>query len=76
METERTMPEQRPVERIPASEARRLLAQGVFAEGSVAPKVAAAATFAERTGRDALICSPSVLAEALAGRAGTRVTAG
>jgi carbamate kinase len=69
-------PEQRPVERIAASEARRMLAQAVFAEGSVAPKVAAAATFAERTGRDALICSPSVLAEALAGRAGTRVTAG
>jgi carbamate kinase len=46
-----------------------------LAEGSMRPKVEAALEFVRATGGEALITSPSALAEALSGRAGTRVTA-
>jgi carbamate kinase len=39
------------------------------------PKVEASLEFVRATGGDALITSPSALAEALAGRAGTRLSA-
>ena len=46
-----------------------------LAAGSMRPKVEAGADFARGTGNQALITSPAALAEALAGRAGTRITA-
>ena len=45
-----------------------------LAAGSMGPKLEAALAFARATGRDALITSAASLAEALAGRAGTRIT--
>jgi len=45
-----------------------------LATGSMGPKVEAALAFARTTGQIALITSAASLAEALAGRAGTRIT--
>ena len=44
-----------------------------LAAGSMRPKVEAAASFVRATGGEVLITSPEALADALAGRAGTRV---
>jgi carbamate kinase len=46
-----------------------------LAAGSIGPKIEASLAFARATGGDALIASAASLAEALAGRAGTRITA-
>jgi carbamate kinase len=46
-----------------------------LATGSMGPKLEAALAFARTTGRYALITSAAALAEALAGRAGTRISA-
>jgi len=45
-----------------------------LAAGSMGPKLEASLAFARATGHDALITSAASLAEALAGRAGTRIT--
>ncbi|MHB8925084.1 MAG: carbamate kinase [Coriobacteriia bacterium] len=66
--------QQRPIDRLTADDAESLL--GMLDRGSIGPKVAASAHFARTTGRDAIICGVEWLAEALAGRAGTRITAG
>lgn len=66
-------PTQRPVGRVSASEARALLAEGHFPPGSMGPKLDAAARFASRPGRVAVITNPPSLAAALAGAAGTVV---
>ncbi|MDI6712758.1 MAG: carbamate kinase [Anaerosomatales bacterium] len=63
----------RPIDALTVEEAERLLP--ALDPGSVGPKVAACAHFARTTGRDALICAVERLADALAGRAGTRVLA-
>jgi carbamate kinase len=54
-----------------AAAAQELLPE--LAAGSMRPKLEAALSYAQATGRDALVTSASVLVEALAGRAGTRV---
>jgi carbamate kinase len=59
-----------------AAEAMSLAASDDFAAGSMRPKLEACASFALATGRDALICASGALAAAVAGRAGTRITAG
>ena len=46
-----------------------------MAAGSIGPKVEASLAFARATGGEALIASSASLPEALAGRAGTRITA-
>lgn len=55
------------------SEARKHAAQGMFERGSMAPKVAAAADFAEATGRRAGICTVAEIDAAARGEAGTRI---
>jgi carbamate kinase len=67
-------PAARPLERLTVEQAERLLPE--LDAGSVGPKVAACAHFTRVTGKDAVICAVDQLAEALAGRAGTRITAG
>ncbi len=67
-------PEQEAIGAISVDEARRLASDGHFPEGSMGPKVAAAADFVAATGRRAIICDPDSLVEALAGRAGTRIS--
>jgi len=56
------------------AEAARALLPGL-AEGSIGPKVEASVRFAVASGREALITSASVLGDALAGHAGTRIKA-
>lgn len=65
-------PSQRRLAHLTPEEAKTLLDSGVLPVGSIGPKVAAAAWFAEKTGNDALICRGEDLTAALSGRAGTR----
>lgn len=64
-------PHQAPIGRIEVERARKFLAEGHFAEGSMAPKVAAAISFAQGRAASAVICSPENAREAAAGDAGT-----
>jgi carbamate kinase len=66
-------PAPRAVRKVTASELRGLIREGHFPDGSMGPKVEAAARFASRPGRRAIITNPSSLADALAGDAGTEV---
>jgi carbamate kinase len=65
-------PEQEELRELSVDDAERLLEE--LAEGSMRPKVEAAAAFVRATGGEALITSAEALADALAGRAGTRIT--
>lgn len=65
-------PRQEEVRELRADEAEALLPD--LSAGSMRPKVEASLRFVRETGGEALITSPDELAEALAGRAGTRVT--
>jgi len=68
-------PTQRFLDRITAKEARHYLREGQFPPGSMGPKVEAAVEFVENGGAEAVITSLARLREALAGTAGTRITA-
>lgn len=66
-------PQQTPLGRLSASEARQLLTDGHFAPGSMGPKMEAAIRFVEQGGRRTIICDPPNLAAALDSQAGTRI---
>jgi carbamate kinase len=70
-------PRQRPPRRISADEAERLDRDGMFGEGSMAPKVRAAVDFVRRTGGRAIITELRHGREAVRGdgTAGTTITA-
>ena len=68
-------PDQRNLERITLEEARGYLAAGEFAAGSMGPKIEAAIAFLEQGGREVLITSRDHVADAVAGRTGTHITA-
>lgn len=68
-------PRARPLGAVDVTQLRRYAAEGHFADGSMGPKVEAACRFVERGGERAVICSLDRIAEAVAGRAGTVVTA-
>jgi len=68
-------PNQRFLDRLSVSEARRYLAEGEFPRGSMGPKVEAAITFLEHGGSEVLITSPASLERAFAGESGTRIVA-
>ena len=68
-------PQARPLGAIGVRELRGYAADGHFADGSMGPKVDAACRFVERGGDRAVICALDHIAEAVAGRAGTVVTA-
>ncbi|MEO8194999.1 MAG: carbamate kinase [Gemmatimonadales bacterium] len=67
-------PSKRKLETLTADEAARLDASGAFGEGSMAPKVRAAAEYVRHTGGRAIITELSRGLEAVHGRAGTTVT--
>jgi carbamate kinase len=67
--------DQRALETISADQARAYLAAGEFPPGSMGPKVEAGLAFLAAGGRTVVITSIPLLAEALAGRAGTRIVA-
>lgn len=65
-----------PLGTVSAAALSRIAEDGHFPEGSMGPKVEAAVDFATRApGRRAIICDPASLERALAGEAGTIVTA-
>lgn len=68
-------PRARPLGAVDVTQLRRYAAEGHFADGSMGPKIEAACRFVERGGERAVICSLDRIAEAVAGRAGTVVTA-
>jgi carbamate kinase len=66
-------PEQRWIDRMTLSEAKRHLADGQFAPGSMGPKIEAVIGYLERGGTEALITDPDNVERALAGETGTRI---
>jgi carbamate kinase len=66
-------PDERPLDRMTVEEAKRYLAEGHFAKGSMEPKVKAAIRFVEAGGERAVIAALEQAVAALAGEAGTQV---
>lgn len=64
-------PDQRDLNTITLSEARRYYDEGHFAKGSMGPKVRAVINYLEQGGRAALITMPETIGKALAGQTGT-----
>lgn len=62
------------IRRIDLSGARKLLADGHFAEGSMKPKIEAAIEFLEGGGDETIITDPEHLAAAVRGESGTHIT--
>ncbi|HEX9860355.1 MAG TPA: carbamate kinase [Nitrospirota bacterium] len=65
---------QRPLPVVNIKMAKRYLAEGQFPPGSMGPKIQAAVEFIEGGGVEVLVTSPEMLDDALAGKAGTRIT--
>lgn len=68
-------PEQKALDRITLAEAKQYLDEGHFAAGSMKPKIEAAIAFIEQGGKEVIITQPHLLAEAIAGRNGTHISA-
>jgi carbamate kinase len=68
-------PAARPLERIGAAEAQRLLDAGEFPEGSMGPKVEACLEFVRSGGRRAVIAALGDASDAVFGTAGTTIEA-
>jgi carbamate kinase len=68
-------PEEKALDRVTLAEAKRYLAEGHFAPGSMKPKIEAVIEFLEGGGREALITDPAHLVAAIQGKAGTRIVA-
>jgi len=66
--------DERALDAMTLAEARHYLAEGQFGAGSMGPKIEAICDFLDSGGREAILCAPENLAEALEGRAGTRIT--
>jgi carbamate kinase len=67
--------QQRDLDRLTVAEARRYLAEGHFAAGSMGPKIEACLAYLEHGGAAALITSPERLTDALRGESGTWIMA-
>lgn len=66
-------PDQRALDVMTVAEAKRFIAEGHFAPGSMLPKVEACVQFIENGGQEAVITCPEKLCLALDGGTGTRV---
>ena len=67
-------PDQKDLDKLTVSEARKYMAEGQFAPGSMLPKVEAAVKFVEsKPGRITIITSLDKAVEALDGKAGTTI---
>jgi carbamate kinase len=69
-------PDQHLMDQLPAEEAMRMIEDGTLPAGSMGPKVEAAARFVSEGGERAVICALDDAPEALAGEAGTTISAG
>jgi len=66
-------PDQQPIDRMTVSEAKRYMAEGHFAKGSMLPKIQAIIWFLEAGGKEAIITNPENIERALAGETGTHI---
>jgi len=66
-------PTQEFLSKITVEEAKKMLEEGQFPPGSMGPKIDAAISFVESTGKKVLITDSSTLAEALEGKNGTYI---
>ena len=66
-------PDQKWLDRLTLAEARKYMAEGHFAKGSMGPKIQAVIWFLERGGKQALVTNPQNIERALAGETGTWV---
>ncbi|NPA27049.1 MAG: carbamate kinase [Chloroflexi bacterium] len=69
-------PNQVDLDRMTVSEAKRYMAEGHFAPGSMLPKVQATVRYVEVTGNPAIITDLASMADAVHGRAGTWILPG
>jgi len=69
-------PDQQNLSRLTLSDARRYLAEGHFARGSMQPKIEAIISYLGRGGPQAIITNPENLARALRGESGTAIVPG
>lgn len=67
-------PDQKELEELTVKEARAYIDEGHFAKGSMLPKIEAMIEFVEQSGKAGIITDPAHLAEAIDGKAGTRLT--
>jgi carbamate kinase len=65
--------DQKAIDKMTVSEARRYLKEGHFAPGSMQPKIESVISFLDQGGELAIICSPENMAQALEGKAGTHI---
>jgi carbamate kinase len=66
-------PDERFLDRLPVSEARRYYEAGQFPAGSMGPKILASIEFIEASGKEVIITLPERTLKALEGKAGTRI---
>ncbi len=66
-------PDEKQLDRITVSEAKKYIAEGHFAKGSMLPKMQAVVKFFEGGGKEALITCPAKIGEAMDGKTGTRI---
>jgi carbamate kinase len=65
-------PDQRWLDHVTVSEAKKYLAEGHFAKGSMEPKILAIIDYLERGGKKAIVTSPENIERALSGITGTQ----
>jgi carbamate kinase len=69
-------PDERDLDRMSVSEAKRYLAEGHFPAGSMGPKIEAAIQFLECGGKEVIITQPETIIEAVESRTGTHIYPG
>ena len=66
-------PDQKAIDKMTVTEAKKLMTEGHFAKGSMLPKIQAAIWFLEAGGKQALITNPENIERALRGETGTLI---
>ena len=66
-------PDQKAIDVMTVSEAKKYLEEGQFAKGSMEPKIRAVIWYLEAGGKEALVTDPAHLMDALNGKTGTRI---
>ncbi|SHH38131.1 carbamate kinase [Thermosipho atlanticus] len=67
---------QKPLDILTTTEAKKFLAEGHFPKGSMGPKIESAINFVEQTGKECIITDMKVLDKALRGETGTKIIKG
>lgn len=66
-------PQQRGIDQMTVSEAKRYLTEGQFASGSMKPKIEAALAYLEKGGKRVIITQPHLILDAVRGKNGTTI---